>query len=256
MIASILVISSLCAWSEVSGTYIGGALVFLYVIAIIIAPIIYTVLNLRKRMKEVRDYLKNIKSGALERLTGSDITKVLEKDEEYIRELTKFSKKQFRSILILFGLLGLAFIIYVFGLSHAVNSLVKILKHSIENPFQISFIKYIIYFTILFTIVYGVTRVLRLGFFTPAEFTSSLPYTPTRSIVVFKDALILDDIYLLKAPIQVKQVIINEKRKFIELELTDDYRKILPSQKVRIYIRNPREFWEQLLSKLVKVISS
>ncbi len=100
--------------------------------------------------------------------------------------------------------------------------------------------------------MYVVFKLLNMPFMSTSVQITNYPYTVTKELVIFRDAMLIDGMYLLKSPIPVKQVIINEKRRFIEFELTKPLAG-LPYTRVRIYSKAPRDLWERSLRGLFKI---
>jgi len=244
--ASIVIIALLSALARTYNNPLFSILIFVYVGAFFGYFIGRAIWNFRKRLKEVHDYLKSVKTGALERLDSTDIAKLLERDTEYMKELTTIQKKQFRGLLLLLGLLFGFLILYTAFLGHYIHAAVS----SIQNVFLRHFAESLLYLAIFFAAYILLIRFFRIS---PRAITD-IPYTPMRSLVIYKDAIILDDIYLLKAPILAKKVTIDDRRKFIEIELEDKYGEKVQLRKVRLYVKSPRELWEQVLSKIVKIV--
>ncbi len=241
---SIVVIALLIALSRtVSGIF--NIVLGLYIGAFFAYFIGRSILTFRKRMQEVREYLRNIKSGAIERLGSSDIAKLMEKDTEFLSELASIQKKQFKSLMMIFVAILAVFLIY----SSFLHSYIEHMLSGIQGEFLKSFTESIIYLAILFGVYIAFVKIFKIS----PQMASNIPYTPMKSLVIYKDAIILDDIYLLKAPVPAKNVVINDYRKYIEIELDDEYSKKLQLKKIRIYVKNPRELWNDVLSKIVQI---
>lgn len=249
----IFTISYGSAWSEVTGnSWLTPVLVITYITLFFGVMIGIGVKNFRKRMREVRQYLSSIKSGAVEKLTKDDIVKVLEKDAEYVRETSTYTKKQLKNMGIMLIIFIVIAVSYSTFLSHHLDVLSKSLGTNLGlSVFWLKFVKYLIYFAILLAFLIIIPRIFGFHLFPKTE-SLGIPYIPLKEIVFYKDAIILDNMYLLKAPLKVKQVIVNEKRRFIELEFSEV--QALPSTKLRIYVKSPRDFWENLLSRYVKIV--
>ncbi len=247
---SIVVISFLSALAAAYNSPIYNYIIIGYIAALFIAFMAQAGLTFRKKMKEVQEYIKNVKHGAIERLATQDLMKLIEKDSEYISEITRIQKKQFKNILIVFGILMILVLLYMTVLGRFISMILS----TISSKFWRAFLETFIYFSILIIIYIAMMRVLKLTPSSPGQMMIDIPYAPMRSLVIYKDAIILDDIYLLRAPIKAKKVIINEKRRFIEIELEEEYAKKVGVRKVRLYVKNPKELWNDCLSKIVQVI--
>ncbi|NPA23055.1 MAG: DUF2208 domain-containing protein [Crenarchaeota archaeon] len=246
---SIVVISFLSALAAAYNSPIYNYIIIGYIAALFIAFMAQAGLTFRRKMKEVREYVKNVKHGAVERLASQDLMKLIEKDSEYISEITKIQKKQFKNILIVFGILMILVLLYMTVLGRFISMILA----TVSSKFWRAFLETFIYFSILIVIYIAMMRVLKLTPSSPGQMMLDIPYAPMRSLVVYKDAIILDDIYLLKAPIKAKKVIINEKRRFIEIELDEEYAKKVGVRRVRLYVKAPKELWNECLSKIVQV---
>ncbi len=248
---SIAVVALAFAWGEVSGnTALSWGIGIAWLVGIIFLPIGITLANARKRMKEAQSYVKSVRHGAIERLTGADIAKAIEKDPEFVAEMRRLAGRQLRNMILMFMIVIPVFFGYTYGLAPLIGST---LERSGLSDLARAYVRYLVYFGILFALIVAISRALRFG---PEgqQISSALPYTPMRSITLFRDALILDDMYLLRAPILVKQILIDERRRFLEISLSSEYKAPTPSSRIRLYVRSPREFWEEKLSRLVKLV--
>ena len=246
-IVSIVIISFLSALAVAYNNPVFNYIVIAYIIALFAIFIGQAGITFRRKMKEVREYIKNVKHGAIERLAAQDLMKLIEKDSEYISEITKIQKRQFKNILVVFGILMLLVLLYMTVLGKFISSMLSI----IHDKFWRAFCETFTYFSILIIIYVVLMKYLRL---TPSShMVIDIPYAPMRSLVIYRDAIILDDVYLLKAPIKAKKVVINEKRRFVELELDDDYSRNVGIRRVRLYVKTPKELWNDVLSKMVQV---
>ncbi|NPA99911.1 MAG: DUF2208 domain-containing protein [Crenarchaeota archaeon] len=246
---SIVVISFLSALAAAYNSPIYNYIIIGYIAALFIAFMAQAGLTFRKKMREVKEYLKNVKHGAVERLATQDLMKLIEKDSEYISEITRIQKKQFKNILIVFGILMVLVLLYMTVLGRFISMILS----TVSSKFWRAFLETFIYFSILIVIYIAMMRALKLTPSSPGQMMIDIPYAPMRSLVIYKDAIILDDIYLLKAPIKARKVIINEKRRFIEIELEEEYAKKVGIRRVRLYVKNPKELWNECLSKIVQV---
>ncbi len=243
---AVLIIPLLVALGQTYHTPVFEYLVIVYIVAIMGAMFAKVGLAFRKRMKEVHEYLKNVKTGALERLSSADLSKLIEKDTEYVRELVSIQKRQLRNVLITLGTFFAIFIIYSIFFSKYVATLFS----GIKNTFWRTFLQTLTYFSIFVVAWFVMVRALKIH---PMGAMVEIPYTPMRSLVIYRDAIILDEIYLLRAPIKAKKVVINERRKYIEIELEDDYAKQYQLRKIRLYVRSPKDLWNDVLSKMIQV---
>ncbi len=246
-IISIVIISFLSALAAAYSNPIYNYIVIGYIVALFAVFIAQAGITFRRKIKEVREYLKNVKHGALERLSTQDLMKLVEKDSEYISEITKIQKKQFKNILVIFGVLMLLVLLYTTVLGRFISDMLSV----VHNKFWRAFFETFTYFSILIVIYVVLMKYLRL---TPSShMVIDIPYAPMRSLVIYRDAIILDDVYLLRAPIKAKRVVINERRRFVEMELEDDYSRKIGIRRVRLYVKSPKELWNDVLSKIVQV---
>ncbi len=100
--------------------------------------------------------------------------------------------------------------------------------------------------------MYVIFRIMRMPFMTTNVQITDYPYTVTKELIIFRDAMLIDGMYLLKSPIQVRQIVINEKRRFIEFQLSKPLSG-LPYTKIRIYHKSPRDLWDRAMKNLFKV---
>ncbi len=238
VIALLIALSRTVSWifNIVLAVYIGGF--FAYFIG-------KSIWTFKKRMNEVKEYLRSIKTGAIEKLDASDLTKLLERDSEFLSELTSIQKKQLKSIMLIFLSIIIVFALYTLFL----HAYVERALIGVKQPFLRSFIESLIYLAILFGVYIAFIRAFKIS----PQLASNIPYTPMKSLVIYKDAIILDDLYLLRAPVPARNVVINDYRKYIEIELDDEYSKKIQLKRIRLYVRNPRELWNEVLSKIVQI---
>jgi len=241
---SIVVIALLIALSR-TVSWIFNIVLAVYIGAFFAYFIGRSILIFRKRVREVQDYLKSVKTGAIERLDSTDIAKLLERDTEFLSELTALQKRQLKSILLIFVSILVVFILY----SVLLHAYIEKMLASMQGEFLRSFIESLIYLVILFGVYVAFTRAFKLS----PQLASNIPYTPTKSLIIYKDAIILDDIYLLRAPVPAKNVVINDYKRYIEIELDDEYSKKIQLKRIRLYVKNPRDLWNEVLSKIVQV---
>ncbi len=268
LIASIGVFSVLGAWSRLTHQeHIMSIIIFAYIAAFLGAAFAFSIKRFRAGAKEVESYLRGVKSGAILKLTREDFLKAIERDPEHAVEMNRAFKAQMKGLLLSLGIVIVAlmalsifshyiesFALYItstFGLYRYKPWFVHTIEESIE--FYKYLINYLIYFTAFFTLVYVVLRVVRAPLFGMARM--DMPYTVNKELIAFKDALIIDGMFLLRAPIEVRQVVINERRRFLEFELVRPLPGI-PYRRIRIYHRSPRDLWEGVLKGLFRIVSS
>ncbi|MGC8543387.1 MAG: DUF2208 family protein [Vulcanisaeta sp.] len=268
-IAFVLAFAIIGAWGNVAHeTFVTWILVIAYLVIFFGIVIAIGIRSTRARLREIEDYMKTSKTGAIEKLTRDDFMKAMEKDPDYVQETNRFVKAQLKNMVILMVVLIGLLILYTYVLSGPFISLAKYISNSINigaylkpwftstiqeaNLFYAYFIDYLIYFGVFFVLMYVIFRVMRMPFMTTNVQITDYPYTVTKELIIFRDAILIDGMYLLKSPIPVKQIVINEKRRFIEFELSKALPG-LPYTKVRIYNKSPRELWEKAMKNLFKV---
>ncbi len=270
-IAFTIVFAVVGAWGniahEASITYI---IVIAYLAIFFGIVIVMGIRSTRTRFREIEEYMKVSKTGAVEKLTRDDFMKAMEKDPEYMQETNKFVKSQMKNMVVLMVVLIGLLMLYTYVLSGPFISLAKYISNTVNigyylkpwftqtieeaNLFYAYFIDYLIYFGVFFVLMYVIFRVMRMPFMTTNVQISNFPYTINKELIVFKDAMLIDGMYLLKSPIPVKQVVINEKRRFVEFELVKPLPGF-PYSKIRIYHKSPRELWDKAMKNLFKVES-
>lgn len=252
---------------ETSITYV---IVIAYLAIFFGIVIVMGIRSTRTRFREIEEYMKVSKTGAVEKLTRDDFMKAMEKDPEYMQETNKFVKSQMKNMVVLMVVLIGLLMLYTYVLSGPFISLAKYISNTVNigyylkpwftqtieeaNLFYAYFIDYLIYFGVFFVLMYVIFRVMRMPFMTTSVQISNFPYTINKELIIFKDAMLIDGMYLLKSPIPVKQVIINEKRRFVEFELVKPLPGF-PYSKIRIYHKSPRELWDKAMKNLFRVES-
>jgi uncharacterized membrane protein len=265
----VLAFAALGAWGNIAHeTFIVWVLVIIYLAAFFGIVIALGIKNTRARLREIENYMKTNRGGAVEKLTRDDFVKAMEKDPEYVEETSRFVKSQLKNLVILMVVLIGLLVLYTYVLSGPFIVLARYIANSLNiggylkpwftntieeaNQFYAYFIDYLIYFGVFFVLMYVVFKLLNMPFMSTNVQITNYPYTVTKELVIFRDAMLIDGMYLLKSPIPVKQVIINEKRRFIEFELTKPLAG-LPYTRVRIYSKAPRDLWERSLRSLFKI---
>ncbi|MFP3216508.1 MAG: DUF2208 family protein [Vulcanisaeta sp.] len=265
----VLAFAALGAWGNIAHeTFIVWVLVIIYLAAFFGIVIALGIKNTRARLREIENYMKTNRGGAVEKLTRDDFIKAMEKDPEYVEETSRFVKSQLKNLVILMVVLIGLLVLYTYVLSGPFIVLARYIANSLNiggylkpwftntieeaNQFYAYFIDYLIYFGVFFVLMYVVFKLLNMPFMSTSVQITNYPYTVTKELVIFRDAMLIDGMYLLKSPIPVKQVIINEKRRFIEFELTKPLAG-LPYTRVRIYSKAPRDLWERSLRGLFKI---
>lgn len=265
----VLVFAALGAWGNIAHeTFIVWVLVIVYLAVFFGIVIALGIKNTRARLREIENYMKTNRGGAVEKLTRDDFIKAMEKDPEYAEETSRFVKSQLKNLVILMVVLIGLLVLYTYVLSGPFIVLARYIANSLNiggylkpwftntieeaNQFYAYFIDYLIYFGVFFVLMYVVFKLLNMPFMSTNVQITNYPYTVTKELVIFRDAMLIDGMYLLKSPIPVKQVIINEKRRFIEFELTKPLAG-LPYTRVRIYSKAPRDLWERSLKGLFKI---
>jgi uncharacterized membrane protein len=265
----VLAFAALGAWGNIAHeTFIVWVLVIIYLAAFFGIVIALGIKNTRARLREIENYMKTNRGGAVEKLTRDDFVKAMEKDPEYVEETSRFVKSQLKNLVILMVVLIGLLVLYTYVLSGPFIVLARYIANSLNiggylkpwftntieeaNQFYAYFIDYLIYFGVFFVLMYVVFKLLNMPFMSTNVQITNYPYTVTKELVIFKDAMLIDGMYLLKSPIPVKQVIINEKRRFIEFELAKPLAG-LPYTRVRIYSKAPRDLWERSLRGLFKI---
>ncbi|MCG2863850.1 MAG: DUF2208 domain-containing protein [Vulcanisaeta sp.] len=265
----VLAFAALGAWGNIAHeTFIVWVLVIIYLAAFFGIVIALGIKNTRARLREIENYMKTNRGGAVEKLTRDDFIKAMEKDPEYVEETSRFVKSQLKNLVILMVVLIGLLVLYTYVLSGPFIVLARYIANSLNiggylkpwftntieeaNQFYAYFIDYLIYFGVFFVLMYVVFKLLNMPFMSTNVQITNYPYTVTKELVIFRDAMLIDGMYLLKSPIPVKQVIINEKRRFIEFELTKPLAG-LPYTRVRIYSKAPRDLWERSLRGLFKI---
>ncbi|ADY00793.1 hypothetical protein VMUT_0582 [Vulcanisaeta moutnovskia 768-28] len=260
------------AWGNVSHeTSITYIIVIAYLAIFFGIVITIGIRSTRVRFREIEEYMKSTKSGAIEKLTRDDFMKAMEKDTEYAQEMNKFVKAQMKNLVILMVVLIGLLMLYTYVLSGPFITLAKYISNAVNigyylkpwftqtieeaNLYYAYFIDYLIYFGVFFVLMYVIFRMMRMPFMTTNVQVTDYPYTVTKELIIFKDAMLIDGMYLLKSPIPVKQIIINEKRRFIEFQLSKPLSG-LPYTKIRIYHKSPRELWDKVMKNLFKVEDS
>ncbi|MFB6469977.1 MAG: DUF2208 family protein [Vulcanisaeta sp. AZ3] len=271
-IAFVLVFAAVGAWGNVAHEPSITFMLTIAYLAIFFGIVMgMGIKSTRGRLKEIENYTKMGRSGAVEKLTHDDFVKAMEKDPEYAQEMNKFVKSQMKNLIIMMVVLIGLLVLYTYVLSGPFISFSKYISNFINigaylkpwftptieeaNLFYAYFIDYLIYFGVFFVLMYVVFRLMRMPFMTMNVQISDFPYTVTKELIVFKDAMLIDGMYLLKSPIMAKQVVINEKRRFVEFELSKPLLG-LPYTKVRIYNKSPRELWERAMKDLFKIEGS
>ncbi|MCG2869340.1 MAG: DUF2208 domain-containing protein [Vulcanisaeta sp.] len=265
----VLAFAALGAWGNIAHeTFIVWVLVIIYLAAFFGIVIALGIKNTRARLREIENYMKTNRGGAVEKLTRDDFIKAMEKDPEYVEETSRFVKSQLKNLVILMVVLIGLLVLYTYVLSGPFIVLARYIANSLNiggylkpwftntieeaNQFYAYFIDYLIYFGVFFVLMYVVFKLLNMPFMSTNVQITNYPYTVTKELIIFRDAMLIDGMYLLKSPIPVKQVIINEKRRFIEFELTKPLAG-LPYTRVRIYSKAPRDLWERSLRGLFKI---
>lgn len=258
------------AWGQTVGnTSISLVLVAAYVAVFFGIMIFYGIRNARRRIKDIEDYVRDNKSGAVQRLSRDDFLKAMEKDTEYMSETSRFMRAQFKNTFLVLGVVIALLTAYPFLFSKAFYDAASYLESHFPSAglgswfcsilgvldkcdqFYTHLAVYLIYFGFFFIVMLIITRAMRAPFLTTNIQIRDLPYIVSREFVIYKDAIIIDNMYLLRAPIEVNRVVINEKRRFVEFELVKQL-PYLPYTKVRVYTKSPRELWEKM-GRLFKV---
>ncbi|WP_069807363.1 DUF2208 family protein [Vulcanisaeta thermophila] len=268
-IAFTIVFALVGAWGEITGnTYITMVVIIAYLVVFFGIVIAIGIRSTRARLREIENYMKSTRGGAVEKLTRDDFMKAMEKDPEYASETNRFVKSQLKNLIVLMVVLIGLIILYTYVLSGPFVTLSKYLAthfnigaalkpwftSTVEqaNLFYAYFIDYLIYFAVFFVLMYVIFRLTRTPFMTTNVQISNFPYTVTKELIIYKDAMLLDGMYLLKSPISIKSLMINEKRRFIEFELSKPLPG-LPYTRIRIYYKSPRELWEESMKNLFKL---
>ncbi|WP_291764643.1 DUF2208 family protein [Caldivirga sp. UBA161] len=210
-----------------------------------------------------KSYSRNRREGdqyrrrqALSRLTGDDIRKAMERDYELPKEYSALSKKMFLNLGIMIVLLVAVLLVY----STLFNKIAEVISALLGNTtmaqstavFLRYFITYLIMFGIWFAVFYVVAKYTGLPYLSQnTSMMQNMPYIPTKSVAFYKDAVIFDDLYVLKAPLDADSVMVDEKRRFVEIVLKKPMSN-LPYRRLRIYARDPRGIWEKYVSKYLE----
>lgn len=268
-IAFVLVFAIVGAWGNIAHeTSITWIIVIAYLAIFFGIAIAIGIRSTRVRFREIEEYMKMTKSGAVEKLTRDDFMKAMEKDPEYIQETNRFVKSQMKNMVILMVVLIGLLLLYTYVLSGPFIALAKYISDTVDigyylkpwftptvqeaNLFYAYFIDYLIYFGVFFILMYVIFRIMRMPFMSMNVQITDYPYTVTKELIIFRDAMLIDGMYLLKSPIQVKQIVINEKRRFIEFQLSKPLSG-LPYTKIRIYHKSPRDLWDKAMKALFKI---
>ena len=192
---------------------------------------------------------------ALSRLDRDDIVKAMEKDYELGREYSALSKRVLINLGILLALMVVVLVVYAvfYGrLASVVEYTLASVGFSSEfyRLFMTYFLTYLIMFAAWFMVFYLAARYSGLPYLTQsaASALQNMPFIPTKGVVFYKDAMILDEMYVVKAPLDVDSVKIDERRRFVEITLKKPISTI-PYRRLRIYARDPRGIWEKYISK-------
>lgn len=193
---------------------------------------------------------------ALSRLTSEDIRKAMERDYELSKEYSALSKKMFLNLGLMIVLLVAVLLVYSI-LFNKILSLVTLIFTNVTLPqstveFMRYFITYLVMFGVWFAVFYVVAKYTGLPFLSQGASTmQNIPYIPTKSVAFYKDAVIFDDLYVLKAPLEADNVMVDERRRFIEITLRKPTSSI-PYRRLRIYVRDPKGIWEKYVSKYLE----
>ena len=268
-IAFVLAFAIVGAWGNVAHeTFVTWIIVIAYLVIFFGIVIAIGIRSTRVRFREIEEYMKSTRTGAIEKFTHDDFIKAMEKDPEYVQETNRFVKSQMKNLIILMVVLIGLLLLYTYVLSGPFIALAKYISNSINigyylkpwftptlqeaNLFYAYFIDYLIYFGVFFILMYVIFRIMRMPFMTTNVQITDYPYTVTKELIIFRDAMLIDGMYLLKSPILVKQVVINEKRRFVEFQLSRPLTG-LPYTKIRIYHKSPRDLWDRAMKNLFKI---
>lgn len=90
------------AWGNVAHeTFVTWIIVIAYLVIFFGIVIAIGIRSTRVRFREIEEYMKSTKSGAIEKLTRDDFIKAMEKDPEYVQETNRFVKSQMKNLIIL-----------------------------------------------------------------------------------------------------------------------------------------------------------
>jgi len=247
--------AAIFAWGQVIRNYwISIGLFIAYFIIIFGASIFMGYKSYSKNRSESEQYRRR---QALSRLTGEDIRKAMERDYELPREYSALSKKMFLNLGIMLALLIAVLVVYS-ALFNRISAAISILLGNYPSMAQSTleflryFITYLIMFGIWFAVFYMVAKYTGLPYLSQStSMMQNIPYIPTKGVTFYKDAMILDDLYVLKAPLDAESVTVDERRRFVEITLKKPTSTI-PYRRLRIYARDPRGIWEKYVSKYLE----
>ncbi len=101
-IAFVLAFAIVGAWGNVAHeTFVTWIIVIAYLVIFFGIVIAIGIRSTRVRFREIEEYMKSTKSGAIEKLTRDDFIKAMEKDPEYVQETNRFVKSQMKNLIIL-----------------------------------------------------------------------------------------------------------------------------------------------------------
>ncbi|MFP3305809.1 MAG: DUF2208 family protein [Thermocladium sp.] len=255
------------AWGQVAhnswlsiGVFVG------YLVIVFGIMIAMSYKSYKSNSVEIEKYKRQ---SALGKLDPDEIRKAMERDAELQKEYSQMSKGMFKNMFILLALLLVIIFIYPTLLSTVVNRFITALiaRYAVGmtvfyQDFLSYFIGYLVLFGVWFLVFYALSRVLKLPFAgQAANPMGNLPMIPSKGVVFYRDAFILDGSYIMKTPLAVKRILINEKRRFVEIELESKPQNQkrrgmqLPYQRIRLYTKSPKELWSKILSKYFQQVS-
>ncbi|GGP19963.1 hypothetical protein GCM10007981_05780 [Thermocladium modestius] len=260
-VAAPIAFAAAAAWGEVAhnswlsiGVFVG------YLVIVFGAMIAMSYRTYRSNAAEIEKYKKQ---SALGKLDPDEIRKAMERDSELQKEYSQMSKGMFKNMFILLALLLVIIFIYPTLLSTVVNKFISAIitdyaagLATFYRSFLSYFFGYLVLFGVWFLVFYVLSRALKLPFAgQSANPMGNLPMIPSKGVIFYRDAFILDGSYIMRTPMAVKKVLINERRRFVEIELEqgpkDKKRNpmTMPYQRIRLYTKSPRELWNKVLSK-------
>lgn len=250
-IASPIAFAAFFAWGHVINNYWMPIGLFIAYFIIIFGASFYMGYRAYSRNRAESEQYR--KRQALSRLSGDDIRKAMERDLELPKEYSSLGRKMFLSLLVLIVLLIAVIFLYslifdrILGVVSAYMSGLNMSPKTLS--FMEYFVTYLVVFGIWFLVFYLTARLTGIPYLTQgASAMQNIPYIPSKGVVFYRDAMILDDLYVIKAPIDAEKVIVDERRRFIEISLKSNTSG-LPYRRLRIYARDPRGVWEKYVSK-------
>ncbi|MCG2894983.1 MAG: DUF2208 family protein [Vulcanisaeta sp.] len=129
----VLAFAALGAWGNIAHeTFIVWVLVIIYLAAFFGIVIALGIKNTRARLREIENYMKTNRGGAVEKLTRDDFIKAMEKDPEYVEETSRFVKSQLKNLVILMVVLIGLLVLYTYVLSGPFIVLARYIANSLN----------------------------------------------------------------------------------------------------------------------------